>query len=98
MAEELVSLVLSCTRDVGEQEAVELPDDMDGDTVLFGGEGVFDSLALVNLVLAVEEAVEERYEVAVTLADERAMSQSTSPFRSVRSLADYTSRLIEEAN
>lgn len=97
MAEELQGLILRCTREVAAQEGVVLPEDPSTELTLFGPEGVFDSLALVSLVLAVEEAVEREYEVVITLADERAMSQSTSPFRSVGTLAAYADRLLEEA-
>lgn len=96
MGDDLVGLVLRCTREVAEQEGVVLPGEASEETVLFGAEGVFDSLALVNLVLSVEEAVERERGIAITLADERAMSQSTSPFRSVGSLAAYAERLVEE--
>lgn len=92
----LEELILRCTREVGEREEVPLPDELDSGTVLFGAGGIFDSLALVDLVLAVEEAIETEHGVIVTLADERAMSRSTSPFRSVGSLAGYAGRLVEE--
>lgn len=96
MADELAGLILRCTREVADQEGVSLPAQPSEDTVLFGAEGLFDSLALVSLVLAVEEAVEEEHGVSITLADERAMSRSTSPFRSVGSLAAYAEELVAE--
>ena len=48
-----------------------------------------DSMALVSLVIAVEQAIEEKYGVAVALADEKALSQRSSPYRTVNSLAAY---------
>lgn len=56
---------------------------------LYGRQGVLDSLGLVSLLAAVEQAMEEQYGVQVTLADERAFSQARSPFRTVKSLAEY---------
>jgi hypothetical protein len=38
--------------------------------------------------------VEETFGVALTLADERALSMKESPFRSIVSLADYIGILI----
>lgn len=66
------------------------------DTVLFGRSGKLDSLGLVNLIVSVEERVEEEFGIAITIADERAMSQENSPFKSVGALADYISLLLEE--
>lgn len=66
------------------------------DTILFGRSGVLDSLGLVNLIVTVEERVEEEFGVAITIADERAMSQENSPFKSVGTFANYISFLLEE--
>ena len=63
-------------------------------TVLFGRDAHLDSLGLVSLVADVELHLQERYGVGVNLANERAMSLTQSPFRSVRSLADYVHALV----
>lgn len=64
---------------------------------LYGRDGVLDSMGLVALVVAVEQIVEERTGVAVILADDKAMSQSSNPFRAVGVFADYLLRRYEEA-
>ena len=51
-------------------------------------------MALVNLILDVEDAVRTRFGVSLTLADERAMSQTRSPFRTVGTLAEYINLLL----
>lgn len=66
------------------------------DTILFGRDGLLDSVALVSFILDVEEAIRSACGVSITLADERAMSQARSPFRRVSSLADYAAQLIAE--
>ncbi len=65
-------------------------------TVLFGKSGELDSQGLVNLIVAIEQKIEEEFEVPITLADEKAMSQKNSPFRTIGTLADYISLLLEE--
>jgi acyl carrier protein len=65
------------------------------DTPLIGRAAVLDSMGLVNLIVEVEQRLEEEFDMAVVLADERAMSQRNSPFRSVQSLADYIYGLVE---
>jgi acyl carrier protein len=67
------------------------------EAVLFGRGGKLDSLGLVNLILTVEEHLQASLGVQLTLADERAMSQERSPFRSVSSLAAYIGLLLGEA-
>ena len=67
------------------------------DTILFGESSALDSIGLVTLILATEEAVEESLNTTVTLADEKAMSQKNSPFRTVSTLADYVCSLVLEA-
>jgi len=66
------------------------------DTVLFGRSGVLDSVGLVNLIVAAEEKIEEEFGSTITIADERAMSQKNSPFRTIGTLVDYVSSLLEE--
>lgn len=63
---------------------------------LFGRHGPLDSLGLVNLIVLVEEQFQDAHQVALTLADERAVSQERSPFRSVPSLAAYIGLLLSE--
>jgi acyl carrier protein len=67
------------------------------ETPLLGSESVLDSMRLVSLIVTTEREVEDAFGVALTLADERALSMNASPFRSVRSLADYIGMLILEA-
>ena len=65
-------------------------------TQLFGHRGVLDSLTLVNLIVVTEQKVQEALNIVITLADERAMSQKNSPFKSVESLANYLVLLVKE--
>jgi acyl carrier protein len=97
VVDKLVYLIVRAAQEVAQREGVALPADLGPDTPLFGERGLFDSLGLVSLVVTVEEGIQDQLGVALTLADERAMSQLRSPFRSVRTLADYAQRLIEES-
>ena len=67
------------------------------ETRLLGSQSVLDSMHLVSLIVTIEREVEDAFGVALTLADERALSMKASPFRSIRSLADYIGSLIIEA-
>jgi acyl carrier protein len=67
------------------------------ETRLLGSQSVLDSMHLVSLIIAIEREVEDTFGVALTLADERALSMKESPFRSIQSLADYIGILMIDA-
>jgi D-alanine--poly(phosphoribitol) ligase subunit 2 len=94
MKTELLTLIVKTVREVAAGGTVSLPSDVDADTPLFGRNGVLDSLGLVTLVVAVEQAIEDVLGVSVSLADARALSQKASPYRTVGTLADYADSLI----
>ena len=73
-------------------------DEINTSTVLLGKESLLDSLTLVRLIINVEQNINEEYDVAITIADERAMSQKNSPFRTIGTLGQYIAGLIEEAD
>ncbi len=58
-------------------------------TRLFGDGAQLDSMGLVTLIADLEEDIYRECGARVTLADEKAMSRLTSPFRRVNLLADY---------
>ena len=65
-------------------------------TVLFGNNRQLDSLGLVNLLVIMEQNIEEEFDVSITIADERAISQKRSPFRTIDTLADYIDMFLKE--
>lgn len=84
----MLQLVLRTVR----QEADDLDYDSlrlpTAETRLFGGDTGIDSLSLVRLVAAVERTAEQHFGKNIVLADERAMSMRSSPFRTVGTLAN----------
>jgi acyl carrier protein len=64
------------------------------DTVLFGPNGALDSLALVSLLVALEERIEDETGQAVRLVNDDAMSRRKSPFRTLGALAAYVDELL----
>ena len=77
-------------------ETLSPAEEVSENTALFGGASEFDSIAVVSLLAEVEQRINDRYATSVTIADERAMSQKRSPFRNVRSLAEYILQLVSE--
>ena len=79
-------------------EEIEEKIELQYDSKLFGGDGPLDSMALVNLIVDLEDFIEDEYDKSITLADEKAMSRRTSPFSRVNLLIDYIKEKIENDN
>ena len=94
MKEEIIRLIIGSLHDLHGHSEGQVQTELAPDTPLFGDDGMLDSLGLVTLVVAVEQAIESKFGASVNLADERALSQTDSPYRTVRSLAKYACRLI----
>ena len=84
---DLTPLVIEMTREMLESEGLAL-DTVDAETKLFGEGGVCDSSAIVII---------DRNCAFGALAYEKALSRSSSPYRTVASLARYASESLESA-
>ena len=94
--ERIMQAIFGAMEDVNSQLPPEQQLEKSKDTVLFGKSGKLDSLALVTLIVAIEEKIEQELETKITLADERAVSQKRSPFKTVETLTDYIVSLLKE--
>ncbi|MDF2153928.1 hypothetical protein [Vibrio sp. CAU 1672] len=90
-----IDLVLSTLIEMGEDDDNAALIEANAKTKLFGTNGVLDSVGIVFLITELEEKISDEFDVDVTLADEKAMSQVTSPFRNVETLAKYIAQLVE---
>lgn len=87
-----MDLVRSVLTELSDDLGYEQLRNVGPDTPLFGGDDGIDSLSLVHVVAGVERAAQQAYGRSVVLADERAMSRRSSPFRTAGTLA----ALLEE--
>jgi len=73
------------------QQRQEIPEDsiLDHDTLLMGDGGVIDSRSLVELLIGLEEFLEEQFSADFNWTTDRAMSAKRSPFRTLKSLAEF---------
>ena len=95
---QVTDVIIATLADLAEQGVVDLADEeVSAQTALFGEEGLLDSVGLVSLVVAVEQAIEDELGIQVALADEKALSQSASPYRTVGTLADYAANATSGA-
>ncbi len=87
-------VVFSVLEEIGSEynnDELKLPT---ADTRLFGRN--LDSFGVILMVTEVEEKLSNVLGFNISLADDRAMSQKTSPFRNVKTLLDYVEMIINE--
>ena len=89
------NLIITAVKEINEQLPQEQQLGQSTKTVLFGKDGKLDSLGLVTLLVIIEQNIEDELDVSITIADERAMSQKRSPFRTIGTLANYIDSIIK---
>lgn len=91
---QIVDLVLAALKSVNEIHLSDRKIPLEESTPLLGEGSQLDSLALVQLVVEVEQRLSMDAGVQASLTSEKAMSQRTSPFLTVATLAEY---ILQEA-
>jgi len=83
-----MGVVLSALRDAVDQNGGDASTITD-ETVIVGPGAIIDSIGVISLIVDIEQRLELDFDVSVTLANDRAMSQRSSPFRNPAVLADH---------
>ena len=91
---EIQSLIIDILKEIGEDQDNPALQSINTDSRLYGE--VLDSLGIVLLASELEEAMYDDYDLPITIVDERAMSEKTSPFLSVKILARYVEKLLND--
>jgi hypothetical protein len=66
------------------------------DAQIFGTGSSLDSMGLVNLITLIEQRIEDETGKFISIADEKAMSMQSSPFKTVATLKEYIANLLNE--
>ena len=92
MKKEILKIVINTIEDFNEslEENDKLSTNLEAS--LYGGDSNLDSLGLVSLIVGLEQNIEDELEKTISLADEKAMSQNSSPFKNINSLIDYINK------
>lgn len=93
---QLRSLLLESLNDLRAEAGKEPVQGFDPELRLFGPEGELDSLGLVSLIVDIEARVQTQLGISVVLADERAMSNRSSPFRTMETLLELLTQRVAE--
>lgn len=82
-------IILLALHNLNEERTPEEQLAVSADTRLFGTDAALDSLSLVSVIVDVEGAVSDQSGREISLTDDRAMSQTVSPFTDVQTLTAY---------
>ncbi len=96
MAKTVQTIITECLQELNEELENPNLEKITPQTKIFGGNGALDSLALVSFITDIEEHISNEFNQEIVLADEKAMSAKTSPFRNVESLTAYIESLLEK--
>mgnify|MGYP001968517599 CR=1 FL=1 len=94
--EKVIQSIFTAVDELNQQLPREQRLEKSGDTVLMGDLGKLDSMGLIKLIVEVEQQIENTYGVAITLSEEKTMSQVDIVFKTIGTLADHLIQLMEE--
>ena len=97
MHDRLLKIIVGVIDELNERRDEKIPTDDPLSVSFYGNSAVFDSMQLVNFLARVEEAIEDEFDVEISLTSEKAVSQRISPFSSARRLIEFTIGELEEA-
>jgi acyl carrier protein len=89
MREHVLEIVRGAVADLNEELKYPELENVSEATGLQGDDTGIDSLSLVSLIVEIETEVGSRFGREVVLADEKAMSRRSSPYRTVGALVDF---------
>ena len=96
MKDKIIKIIFDCLVDLNYGINSPELENPTSETRLYGAKSALDSIHLVTLIADVEEKIGEEFGKDIILADERAMSQTRSPFGRVGTLADYIEELLKQ--
>lgn len=94
MKSKIDEIIISTLKELKDELELEHLDEVNEQTRLYGSSSSLDSLALVSFITDLEEIISEEFDQDIVLADEKAMSVKTSPFRTVETLSSYIQSLL----
>lgn len=95
MQDKIEKIIIETLVELNEELENEELENPSSKTRLYGANSGLDSLALVSFITDLEEKISKEFDKDIILADEKAMSRTTSPFRNIESLTLYIKSLLE---
>jgi len=96
LPEDILEIVYAALDEADAQSLEGVPVKKSPDAPLLGSDQGVDSLTIVNLVVAIEELIQNKFGKTVVLVDEDSMALQEHPFRTVGTLAAYVEKVIKK--
>ncbi|GAA3753464.1 hypothetical protein [Salinactinospora qingdaonensis] len=97
MQDRILTLIVGVVEDLNKRRSEKIPTGNMLEVGLYGDTGVFDSMQLVGFLTQVEEAIEDEFDVEISLTSEKAVSRRVSPFSRVSKLIEFIEEELELA-
>ncbi|MBW7473161.1 hypothetical protein K0T92_00225 [Paenibacillus oenotherae] len=85
----LLRIILEGCAEINATRHAKIPVELGLQAPLYGRDGNLDSLGLISLLAIIEQDILDGMGVELLLAEENALSDRSSPFRTIESLIDY---------
>lgn len=89
-----VQIVTDCLKQLNEVWEKSQFNEITPDTFIYGKLGAIDSMELIALLSDIEGRISDEHDINIVIADERALSETRSPFKTVQSLAAFIDLLV----
>jgi acyl carrier protein len=97
MHDRMLDIIHRVVDELNERRDEKIPTDNLLEVSFYGNAAVFDSMQLVNFLARVEEAIDDEFDVEISLTSEKAVSQRISPFSSGRRLIEFAIGELDDA-
>ena len=94
MNKKVIETILETIKEYNDGLSKDMQISTDLDSSLYGRSSSLDSMGLVSFIVGLEQNIEDKFNQSISLADEKAMSQKSSPYQNINSLADYILKLL----
>ena len=94
--EKIIAIIMESVTEIANEWGINCELPLLAETKIWGGGSAFDSMNIVNITVRIEEKIADSFDLQITIADEKALSQNKSPFRTVESLTNYLVGLVSE--
>ena len=91
---EVMELLAAALSDLNEQLPESAQLGLGENAPLLGDGGGLDSLAMINLVAAIEEKIEARYNIYVAVSSQDVAAEGEDPWQTVGTMANFLTRRI----
>ncbi len=96
MKEKITKIIIDSINDFNEDLADDEKISTELDSNIYGGNSPLDSMGLVSFIVNLEQFLEDELNESLSLADEKAMSRKSNPYKSINTLADFVLELLEQ--